>query len=362
MDMADEKIRILDLFCGMGGLSLGFAAVFRNCEIRGFDINKWAVWTYNINLNKFNCRASVQNLLRWEPDSHYNIIVGGSPCQPFSSATAKEKQGEKHHYFPTLRRYYELVEIIKPEIFIMENVKGLVSRNFCHYLTQELDRVRDEYVIKYRVLNSADFGVPQKRERLIVLGVRKELFRDFDFPKPTHQNSHISIKEALHDIIDFPLLNFRIDELNKYTETDNSILIMDIDGKIRKKRMSNFIKHHRPMDPDKPSKTLLTKPDIFLIPVVKQNGITVYRELTIREFLRIQTFPDWWEYPKNCSISERYKLIGEAVPPIFAYRLAENAARILGIKPEKPEKQIFDLPFFDKIFNSSKKEIEITIL
>jgi DNA (cytosine-5)-methyltransferase 1 len=217
---------------------------------------------------------------------------------------------------------------------------------------QELQRVND-YIIKYKVLNAANYGVPQKRTRLIVTGIQEDLFLDFNFPKITHGNfnAQLSIKDAINDIIDFPFLNIK-EEKYDIDEKENCIYIIDINGFIREKRTSDFLKMHPPLDLNKPSKTLLTKPDCFLIPFLKYNGITVYRKLTVKEFLRIQTFPDWWEYPKRCPVSERYKLIGEAVPPILAYRLAEMAAKILRIEPEKPKKEIFDLPFFDKIFNN----------
>jgi DNA (cytosine-5)-methyltransferase 1 len=347
-----EGLRILDLYCGMGGLSLGFAAALKRYieEVRGFDINKWAVWTYNINLNRFGCRASVQNVLRWDPDSHYHIIVGGSPCQPFSSATAQEKQGERHHYFPTLRRYFELVEMIQPELFMMENVPGLITRKHCHYLAQELHHVKN-YAVRYRVFNAADYGVPQKRTRLIVVGVRADIYEDFDFPERTHSpEGWLTVRDAIQDIMDFPLLNVKDIRVE---EKDNCIYIMNVDGSIREKRLSSFVKQHPPLELDKPSKTLLTKPDYFTVPFLKYNGVTVYRKLSVREFLRIQTFPDWWEYPKPCPASERYKLIGEAVPPVLAYRLAETAAKILGLEAEKPSREIFDLPFYNRIFIDS---------
>jgi len=76
------KIRMLDLYCGMGGLSLGFALAL-GAEITGLDIDRWAVETYNLNLARFGCKAMVQDVLKWEPEGEFDLIVGGSPCQPF---------------------------------------------------------------------------------------------------------------------------------------------------------------------------------------------------------------------------------------------------------------------------------------
>ena len=79
-------VRVLDLYCGMGDLSLGFALALKDAEIAGLDIDRDAVDTYNLNLNRLGATARVQDVLAWEPAGAYDIVIGGPPCQPFSLA------------------------------------------------------------------------------------------------------------------------------------------------------------------------------------------------------------------------------------------------------------------------------------
>jgi DNA (cytosine-5)-methyltransferase 1 len=97
-------IRVLDLYCGMGGLSLGFTLALR-AGITGLDIDRWAVETYNLNLGRFGCKAAVQDVLKWEPEGDFDLVIGGPPCQPFSLANTK-RRGEDHPLFPTFPRFF----------------------------------------------------------------------------------------------------------------------------------------------------------------------------------------------------------------------------------------------------------------
>ena len=164
-------VRVLDLYCGMGGLSLGIALALEDSIVHGIDIDPKAVMTYNLNLNKFGCCAEVADLLSWEPSRDYDVVVGGPPCQPFSIANTI-RVGEAHPLFPTFRRYFELVRAIRPSAFVLENVKGLLTRRFKPLLEEQLGSLAADYRIRHAVLNAAHYGVPQRRERLIAVGVR----------------------------------------------------------------------------------------------------------------------------------------------------------------------------------------------
>jgi DNA (cytosine-5)-methyltransferase 1 len=357
-------VRVLDLYCGMGGLSLGFALALRS-EIMGLDIDKWAVETYNLNLARFGCRAIVQDIFKWEANGDFDIIIGGSPCQPFSVANIT-KRGEDHPLFPTLPKFYDVVSTLKPEAFVMENVKGLITKTSIHYLTQQLSKVQD-YHIKQAILNAADYGVPQKRERLIVVGIRKDLSVDFEFPEPTHaqkENANlkkwVTLREAIGDImygcpINWKQLTQTLDRKQEEKNFGKTIFLINSNGEIVEKPWTRYQEKHPPLNLDRPARTLLSHVSSsyreFLIPIMNHAKVGyIYRKLTVRECLRIQSFPDWWKFPEKCSISKRYKLVGEAVPPILAYRLAEALGQALGLEVKSVTKEDFLLPYFDRVF------------
>jgi len=341
---------VLDLYCGMGGLSLGFALALE-AEILGLDIDRWAVETYNLNLNRFGCRAVVQNVLEWEPEGEFDLVIGGSPCQPFSIANTR-RRGEDHPLFPTFPRFFDIVLELRPKAFLMENVKGLTAETFSCYLIQQLFRMRD-YRVRYAVLNAADYGVPQRRERLFVVGIRRDLGVVFDFPRPTHAETEyvdlngnrvrkwITLREAIGDITCV--------SRKRKTET---IIFMDSDGRIIELPWSLYQEKHPVLDPDEPSHTLhshMAKSSRdALLPVADHT--VLYRRLTVRECLRIQSFPDWWKFPDGCSVSRRYKLVGEAVPPILAYRLAVAVGRALGLEVRNVTADEWPIPYFYRVF------------
>jgi DNA (cytosine-5)-methyltransferase 1 len=344
----------------MGGLSLGFALAL-GAKIKGIDINRWAVETYNLNLARFGCRATVGDVLKWEPVGEFDLVIGGSPCQPFSVANTK-RRGEDHPLFPTFSRFYDIVLALRPKAFLMENVKGLVTKTFIHYLTQQISRVHD-YRVKYAVLNAADYGVPQKRGRLFVVGIRKDLNVDFEFPKPTHAREEwITLREAIWDIMHIPPMEGKkMSEKQKARfrkrweerNFDRKILFMDASGEIIEIPWIPYQDAYPPLDLDEPSRTITSHLAKFsrdaLLPI-GDNITEIYRRLTVRECLRIQSFPDWWRFPDGCSVSSRYKLVGEAVPPILAYRIAVAIGKALSLEVRNVTKDEFLLPYFNRVF------------
>ena len=444
-------MRILDLYCGMGGLSLGFALALENAEILGLDIDKDAVLTYNLNLNRLGCRAERRNVLSWKPAGEFDVVIGGSPCQPFSHANVT-KIGEAHPLYPTFPRFFDIVLALKPKAFLLENVKGLLRKRFEHILRGQLGRVAGEYNIRYAVLNAADYGVPQRRERLFVVGIHKDMGAGFRFPEPTHGerplvrldgtmvHRWVTLREAIGDLAPLPpeevaqlivapevaerIRKEREDEGKYWTRMEfpddpdkpsrtiaahtvegvkkstivvptRVILFQDSEGNVVEIPWIRFQDKHKPLEPDKPSSTVignLAKYSRYaLIPVAKgdevhqgsfspiylsrnrradwnEPGFTVlasarheplhpdstsvvYRRLSVKECLRVQSFPDWWEFPTGVSTTKKYRLVGEAVPPILAYRLAVALARALGLPTrEPPKEEEWRLPYFQRAF------------
>jgi DNA (cytosine-5)-methyltransferase 1 len=318
----------------MGGLSLGFALALKSAEIAGLDIDEVAVETYNLNLNRFNARAYVQDVLGWEPSGDYEIVIGGSPCQPFSVANNKNP-GEKHPLFPTLPKFFDIVIELKPSVFILENVKGLTMRKHRGLLERELARVAPDYAVEWRVLNAADYGVPQRRVRLIVIGVRRDLGRTPAFPEPTHVARWLTLGEAVCDLLTLPLTTIPDHVLTEKGGWANP--------------SSDW--GSRVMDLGKPAYTITEKHRSGQLVPIPQIGNGYCRRLTVRECMRLQSFPDWWRFPDHVSISKKYKLVGEAVPPILAYRLALAVARLLGLETrEPPREEEWQLPYFKRAF------------
>jgi DNA (cytosine-5)-methyltransferase 1 len=471
-------VRILDLYCGMGGLSLGLALALEDVEIAGLDVDGNAVGTYNLNLSRLGCRAEVRDVLRWDPSGSFDVVVGGPPCQPFSIANNRVV-GERHPLYPTFPRFFDTVLSLRPKVFLLENVRGLLMRRNRHHLERQLARVSGEYAVSWRVLNAVDYGVPQRRERLIAVGVRRGLGVRFGFPTPTHApEEHTSLDgrrirrwltlgEAIGDLLQIPpaegLRNLspkqseRIwrerldtcrhrarmefpDPLDRPSRTVSShtvggtkretivIPFLDSGGRIVGLPWTRFQEKHPPLSLDEPATAVVSHlakssrnalvpiPDHVLtagggwdnpssdwgsrvmglgepaytitekhrsgqlvpIPPIaveamgkpspslvadarvyatgrREHGADIqkgcYRRLTVRECLRLQSFPDWWRFPDRVSVSKRYRLVGEAVPPILAYRLGVALGRALGFRTREPPREgEWALPYFRRAF------------
>jgi len=423
-------VRILDLYCGMGGLSLGFVLALKDAEILGMDIDRYAVATYNHNLGGFGCRAEVQDILKWKPSGEYDMVIGGSPCQPFSLACTR-KRGKEHPLYPTFPRFFDIILELKPKVFLLENVKGLTTRGHRPLLEEQLRRVGSYYNIRYKVLNAAYYGVPQRRERLFVLGIRKDLGIQPSFPSPTHAEEEratlmgrfhrwVTVREAIGDLLSVSPIrlqkphNSRFRRVNEWDEpswtvranSDRELIIPLTPEQVRRIRREredtsrHLARMEFPDSLDKPSRTISshtvegTKRETIVVPVVTEHVMTEkggwsnprsdwgsrvmpedkpsytitekhrsgqlveipcprcrYRRLTVRECLRLMGFPDWWSFPEGVSVSRKYKLVGEAVCPILAYRLAIHIGKLMGWGVrEPPREEEWQLPYFRRAF------------
>lgn len=445
------RIRILDLYAGMGGLSLGFLLGIEGAEALGLEIDRYAVETYNRNLSRLGGRAEQADLLEREPRGDYDIVVGGPPCQPWSTANYR-KRGPEHPLFPTLARFFDIVLALEPRAFLMENVRGLVSRRNIGYLEEQLRRIRGRYRVAWRVLDAADYGVPQRRKRLFVLGLRRDLGREPSFPAPTHSGGGagglapwVTVREAIGDLLSVPPLGYpkKLVQTNprhgRPVDMGRPSYTVKVDGRggdftydtmliplspeqaerIRRERMDTRRHWGRMRFPDpldEPSRTVSShtiegaKRETIVLPVlvhtgdaeatilaehvggtvlrpetlerIRRSGVglrvhepgepaktvkavtggpqntepyvragPVYRRLTVREALRLQSFPDWWTFPGHVSLTRRYRMVGEAVPPVLAYRLAVHVARLLGLPArEPPDPAEWALPYFRRAF------------
>jgi len=318
--------RILDLYCGMGGLSLGFASGVEEAEITGLDIDGDAVATYNLNLRRLGCRAYRVDVLSWEPRGEFDLVIGGPPCQPFSRMNTV-RRGEDHPLFPTFSRFFDVVLRLEPEAFVLENVPTLVS-TYREVFMREVGKTTATYNVAWRVLDAASFGVPQRRRRVFAIGIRKDVGMP-SFPRPTHgRGTWVTVGEAIGDLRERGEEAWRIDGI--------------------------WIRKHRPLYPDMPAPTVVShvgknvgRPELT---VREGEGL---RRVTVRECLRLQSFPDWWSFPP-IGTTKRYTLVGEAVPPVLAYKLAVMVMRTLGYEP-KIRVELWDLPYRERAFTEPRE-------
>ena len=331
---------------------MGFLLAVEGAQVHGIDVNPLAVETYNANLNRLGGRAEVGDALKWEPVEEYDLVIGGSPCQPFSIINNR-RPATQHPLFPTFARFFDVVLRCKPKAFLLENVEGLTDSRNIHHLEAQLSRLKG-YRVKWKVLDAADYGVPQRRARLIVVGVRGDLGVQPELPRPTHAEyeaftlsgerlyRHVTLGEAIGDLQDLD-------------SPPGCLLTLRQVERIRRERANASGIHWGTMQfpdrLDRPCRTISS----HTLEGTKRETIVLawkggYRRLTVKESLRIQTFPDWWTLPE-AGEKALHRLVGEAVPPILAYRLALALARALGLPTrEPPKEEEWQLPYFHRAF------------
>lgn len=399
-------INVVDLFSGAGGMTLGFKYVIKNNTFTKSDIfnilfaneyDKDAASTFRNNFPEINMvEKDIKNLSEKEIYGYLNgksvdLIIGGPPCQSFSTVGKRVYDDKAKMY----QEYLRLLKIIRPKMFLFENVRGILSMRetfykydsdgnilydefisktgrkskkpkIDYYGDKILDKIEKEfkniendfgYKIKYQVLKASDFGVPQNRERVFIVGVRNDISKEWMFPKPLNKRI-ISIKEAIDDLPE--LKSGQI--INKYSkEPDNSYqklmrkkskdltqhvaanygekirtVIKNvpqgegknyfnnlvIEGKIDEKYYltSGYANTYSRLVETEPSTTItnnLTTPSALRCIHYRDD-----RALSPREGARLQSFPDWFNFSGN--MTKVSMQIGNAVPPLLAMAMAEQ--------------------------------------
>ena len=301
-------MKVVSLFSGAGGLDLGFIAAGDEV-IWANDLYADAVETYRANIgNHIVCRDIADIPSSDIPDC--DLVIGGFPCQGFSVANMKRNESDSRN-----KLYLQLLRVIRdkhPMFFLAENVKGILHFLGGKVYRQILDDMRSlGYKIKSRLFNVTDYGVPQRRERVIFVGVRNDIDFEYEFPKPTHDKDGanglprwVGVGEAFAEIPD-------PDEPN------------DIPNHIYSKYKLNFNGYigHRPIDPEKPAPTVTARGDdrggVVILPHPSNK-----RRMTGRELATVQSFPLDFEF--KGALSSVYRQIGNAVPPKFAEVVARQ--------------------------------------
>jgi len=299
-------MNIVSLFSGAGGLDLGFKMAGHDI-IWANDLYEDAVDTYKHNIGSHIVCEDISKIDTDDiPDC--DIVIGGFPCQGFSVANTKRHEEDERNSL-----YKQLIRVIdakKPKFFLAENVKGLTNLakgKIFHMILEDFSSLG--YAVKYKVLNAADYGVPQTRQRVIIVGVRNDIEFEYNYPQPTNNKDGeselprwVSVGEAMALIPDPDLPNeLPNHEYSKYKLHFNGYL------------------GHRALDPKKPAPTVTARGD-------NKGGVVILphpnaqRRMSCRELAVVQSFPLNFEFLGNRS--SVYRQIGNAVPPLLGYAVA----------------------------------------
>jgi DNA (cytosine-5)-methyltransferase 1 len=343
-----NNFKVLDLFCGCGGLSFGF-------ELAGFDIiagiDNWKDALVTFERNHRNSKAILADLFNDKPETimeqiKYNIdvIVGGPPCQGFSIAGKRMIDDPRNLLY---KSFVEFVEFVKPKAFVMENVPNIISMNDGLIKKQIIEDFENlGYIVEVKVLNASEYGVPQNRRRAFFVGTLHTLKTPFDFPNKLSYT--INTREAISD-------------LPEATVEDGSNYISNPDSRYQefmRRNSTGIFNHQATVHNQKTIEIINQVPDggnYKSLPVNLQATRKVNiawtrmsswkpcftidtghnhhfhfeynRVPTARESARIQSFPDKYVFIGNKG--SQLKQIGNAVPPLLALEVAKSLKNIL---------------------------------
>ena len=314
-----NKLKIASLFCGCGGSDLGMLGNFHylgqdysklNFEIvYAVDFDKHAVDTYNLN---FEHKAICANVLDEDFSllPEVDVMIGGFPCQSFSTVNpTKDTNDARANLYKQIVRF---LETKKPKYFICENVKGLLTLQKGSIIKKIVDEFKAVgYKVKYQLVKAVEFGIPQKRERVIIVGIREDIAYNFIFPNPVCTEDNAT---PLGRVID----KLAIDE-EKYYFSERAVQGM--------KNAKNNMKRGLWQDLNYPcltitshlAKTSINSRDPLLLVNPEKE---LYRRFTPREAARIQSFPE--NFILNKSEAQSYKQIGNAIPPVMMWYIAKS--------------------------------------
>lgn len=345
------RAQLVSLFCGAGGFDLGVelagleAVMGRDLTERFLKDKQWfndnreesifqtvyaidhfaeAIETYQKN---FPSSVTVEKLDIRKKGSFpmSRIMLGGFPCPGFSGAGKRMVDDERNFlYIQFVRALTET----QPDVFVAENVPGMLTLGKGEAFKQIVeDFANAGYRMYHKVLNAMDFGVPQDRKRVFLVGVRHDIDWEYKFPEPTHGKGkglipHVTLRDAIYDLKDNP---------GEYHEGSYSSQFMSRNRKKTWDDQAFTIQasgRHANLHPDGEPMLRITSEHFEF-----RNGEENERRLSVRESARIQTFPDWMEFsmgnPKaghNTRVDKAYTQIGNAVPVLLARAVAKPIA------------------------------------
>lgn len=335
----------IELFAGAGGLALGVEkAGFDNLGLIEFD--KDAADTLKKNRPNWNViNDDIANISCLDLEKYFSInkgeldlLSGGAPCQAFSYAG--KRLGLEDARGTLFYHYAVFLEKLQPKMFLFENVRGLLTHNHGKTYTTMLNIFeKTGYAIDKQILNAWEHGAPQKRERLITIGIRKDLIDKIKYTFPESHKYKPVLRDVLLDCPEGPGVQYGEKKRKIFELVPAGGYWRDIDPKIAKEYMKSCWDMEggrtgilRRMSLDEPSLTVLTSPSQKQ---TERCHPLEARPFTVRENARIQTFPDDWEFCGN--VSSQYKQVGNAVPVSLAYDIAKEIKESLEMADRKEE-------------------------
>jgi DNA (cytosine-5)-methyltransferase 1 len=347
-----DKFNVVSLFCGAGGLDLGFelagleATVGTENALEAFkdkkhfnavrhksifhtvyanDIFKEALESYSANFPD-HVYIHQKDIRKIKEFPAANLVLGGFPCPGFSEAGPRLVDDERNFLYIHFIRC--LIQV-QPEIFVAENVKGMLTLGKGEVFKQIVeDFAAAGYRIYHKLVDARDYGVPQIRERVFLVGVRNDLDFEYVFPEPTHGNKpglkpYVTLRDAIGDLESNP---------GPYYTGSYSTIYMSRNRKKSWEEQSFTIQASGRQAPLHPSGLPMEKvgKDKWIFPDGEENN----RRLSVKEVARIQTFPDWFYFSDggnqkvslNNRLDKQYKQIGNAVPVLLARAIAKPIA------------------------------------
>lgn len=341
------KYRVLDLFCGAGGLSLGFKlAGFQ--IVGGIDFQQDAIYTHEKNFkNSISICGDIKEIsddkVKELYENKVNIIIGGPPCQGFSAGNRQQIENDPRNklFFEFIR----FVRILQPKAVVIENVRQILTKDKGFAKTKIFEILEElGYNVDVRVLKASDYGVPQNRNRAIFIGLKKE-YGKIDYDKIKKISIPVTVKEAIGELYELENKNTNIitikplTKFQKYVRSkDNMIFNHDIkypnqevqdrinfvpqggnwqnvpENMWKTKRNNRHSSAYRRLDENKPSITIDTGHMNYFHPLYN-------RVPTVRESARLQSFPD--DFIFVGTPTSQLRQVGNAVPPLMAKAVAE---------------------------------------
>ncbi|NJK67433.1 MAG: DNA cytosine methyltransferase [Microcoleus sp. CSU_2_2] len=327
-------MNIISLFAGCGGLDLGFRlAGFNPVWANEYDKSIWDTYQFN-HPDTILDRRDIRKINSDEIPDCIGII-GGPPCQSWSAAGAK--RGIDDCRGQLFWEYIRIVRDKQPLFFFAENVRGILAPRNNDAFTYILSQFEEiGYRVSYKLLNAKNFGVPQDRQRVIVVGYRKDLGFGFEFPAP--ENDVLTLKDAIFDLGSIaPIcVKGKLDNYHNFVPNHECADLGFSSIYMSRNRVRSWSEpsftiqagcRHAPLHPQASKMILVAKDQRIFDP----NSPQPYRRLSVRECARIQTFPDQFIF-KYKQIADGYKMVGNAVPVNLARVLATKIFEDIGIR------------------------------
>ena len=319
--------KVVSLFAGCGGCDQGIVGdfIFNNKKYErlpfdltyAMDIDQKALDTHMLNFHASIVKRADVCEVESSEIPNCDVIIGGFPCQSFSTVNPT-----KDPFDARANLYKQMVRIVKdkqPLVFIAENVKGLKTLHKGAIFKRICEAFEEAgYTVAHSLLNAADYGVPQKRERVILVGFRNDLNIEFEFPGETNKGAWVPLSVAVPKLAIYE---------QKYYFSEKAVLGM--------KNAKPNMKRGLWQKLDEPCLTvtshlakvsLNSRDPVLLVDPHKE----LYRRFTPREAARIQSFPDSFEF--SGSETDAYRQIGNAVPPVMFWHIAKKVADYLSDK------------------------------